>query len=278
MADTEKIEQKTVENCPNVNSDKIETESSAGQQEILTKESISNETIEEIKQPTAEDGAVNASKTDLVVSSEMDVTEEVAETKTTDEETKTVDKNSVQSKEMQPNEQIKVDEKSIEDSVPAKVVETKDETAEDETAEAKDKAVEAKAKDAENKVEETEHKVVEARPQTSVNDINMETEADTKIQSTEQHVLPATAVNSIGSLGLLNQYASSSDEDEDSSSDDDSESGSDSDESEKESDDTSSIEVIEAPSDTDKNLDAAAKSILDSVMSRANYRDVSSDS
>lgn len=81
---------------------------------------------------------------------------------------------------------------------------------------------------------------------------------------------------SIGSLGLLNQYASSSDEDEDSS-DDDSQNA----DSECESD--SSIEEIEeCPKLTSATnateLNTLANNILSSVMSRSNYRVASSDS
>lgn len=89
---------------------------------------------------------------------------------------------------------------------------------------------------------------------------------------------------SIGSLGLLNQYVSSSDEDEDSS-----ESSDDSDESETEtetdteSDDSSvinnNVEALDAPitTVTENQLNTMANNILASALSRNNYRDVSSD-
>lgn len=245
MLDTEAIEEKTVESCSNVNSDKIDKESTAGQQEISFKETIPNEIAPEVKQSTAEMGEVNASNTDSMISHEMEVTENVQEIKTTDNETKAIETDSMHSEVIQPNESIKTDEQIVEDLVLEEVVETND-------------------------------KATEATQPNRNNNISIEMEADTKRQSTENHVPPTNVqtVKSIGSLGLLNQYASSSDDDADSSSDDDSGSV----ESESDSDDTSSIEVIEAPSDVDKNVDAAAKSILDSVMSRANYRDVSSDS
>lgn len=102
-----------------------------------------------------------------------------------------------------------------------------------------------------------------------------------------------TATPAIGSLGLLNQYASSSDEDEDSSesgSDSSSCSSSDSADSdtETESDDEdeddepkaieNNVEMANASSAaTENQLDAMANNILASVMSRNDYRDASSD-
>lgn len=82
----------------------------------------------------------------------------------------------------------------------------------------------------------------------------------------------------LGSLGLLNQYSSSSDEDEDSSSDDgdDDDSASES-ESESEPDVPSNIEGPGIPPPNDTELNTIANDILNSVMSRENYRNVPSD-
>lgn len=100
---------------------------------------------------------------------------------------------------------------------------------------------------------------------------------------------PYTAASSsIGSLGLLNQYASSSDEDEDSSESGSSSSSSESADSdtETESDDEdeestavdNNVEMPNAPSAaTETQLNTMANDILASVMSRDNYRDASSD-
>lgn len=82
----------------------------------------------------------------------------------------------------------------------------------------------------------------------------------------------------LGSLGLLNQYSSSSDEDEDSSSDDDDDDESDSEsESESEPDVPSNKEGPGIPPPNDAELNTIANDILNSVMSRENYRNVPSD-
>lgn len=108
-----------------------------------------------------------------------------------------------------------------------------------------------------------------------------------------QHKPYTAATSSIGSLGLLGQYASSSDEDEDSSgSDSESCSSSESDDSdtETESDDEddddaepvvvdNNVEMPNAPSvASESQLNTMANDILAGVMSRSNYRDASSDS
>lgn len=73
----------------------------------------------------------------------------------------------------------------------------------------------------------------------------------------------AKVANAIGSLGLLNQYASSSDGDEDSSSDEESSSA------ESDSGDSDVFEVVAG-----MNVDTeGANSILNKVMSAGNYRD-----
>lgn len=83
---------------------------------------------------------------------------------------------------------------------------------------------------------------------------------------------------SIGSLGLLNQYASSSDEDDDSSSDSSSIDSTET-ESETDSDDDDSSVVSNNASNVAKEtqLNTMANNILNDAMSRENYRDVSSD-
>lgn len=99
--------------------------------------------------------------------------------------------------------------------------------------------------------------------------------------------IPQKPVNSsIGSLGLLNQYASSSDEDDDSS---DSSSSSSSESSDTESDDddddgsdsndaSTNVEMLNTSNATQENqLNAVANNILKDAMSRSNYRDASSD-
>lgn len=118
-----------------------------------------------------------------------------------------------------------------------------------------------------------ENKITETTQETVNNDINMETET-ASMPSIEINAKPKEANTSIGSLGLLGQYASSSDEESDSSSSDESES----DESESESDDSDSNSDVPGITVEDSTLDSAAKSILDTVMSHGNYRDVSSDS
>lgn len=82
----------------------------------------------------------------------------------------------------------------------------------------------------------------------------------------------------IGSLALLNQYASSSEEEEDGSSNDDDSQDADS-ESESDNPDNSSNNKVIATqaTDKDKELSSLAHSILDSVMSRDNYREASSE-
>lgn len=105
---------------------------------------------------------------------------------------------------------------------------------------------------------------------------------------------PPAYVPSIGSLGLLNQYASSSDDDEDSSesssgSDSCSSSSSESDDSdteaesdEEDNDDSNAVQNnVEMPTassaPTDNQLNTMANDILAGVMSRNKYRDASSD-
>lgn len=129
-------------------------------------------------------------------------------------------------------------------------------------------------------VQSTEPIPENGAPENSTLDVNMEANVETTPSTIENRAIQSNLPTSkpIGSLGLLNQYASSSDEDEDSSSSED-EGGSEENENESDdTDETSSIEVIEEPTNDDTQLDSAAKSILDSVMSRENYRDVSSDS
>lgn len=107
------------------------------------------------------------------------------------------------------------------------------------------------------------------------NESNMETKAIEGKSKPDK----SPANKSIGSLGLLNQYASSSDEDDDSSSDDDDGASADS-ESETDDDtgDSSNNEVLGTPAVKDKELTTMANGILNSVMSRQNYREASSDS
>lgn len=101
---------------------------------------------------------------------------------------------------------------------------------------------------------------------------------------------PHPVTPSIGSLSLLNQYDSSSDEDESSSDSSSSSSGesdgSEDSDSESESDDNDSniassnnVETVpNAPGATEGNqLNALANTILNGVLSRNNYREVSSD-
>lgn len=102
---------------------------------------------------------------------------------------------------------------------------------------------------------------------------------------------PSAVAPSIGSLGLLNQYASSSDEDEDedssesdssssncSSESDDSETETESDEDDDSSVVGNDVEIVDAPSVTSENqLNAMANNILAGAMSRNNYRQASSD-
>lgn len=102
---------------------------------------------------------------------------------------------------------------------------------------------------------------------------------------------PHTIAHSIGSLGLLNQYVSSSDDDDDedssdsSSESDDSESetGTESDDDDDDSSDNSNdvsnnVELLDASAVTkDNQLNALAKNILNDVMSRNSYREASSD-
>lgn len=86
---------------------------------------------------------------------------------------------------------------------------------------------------------------------------------------------------SIGSLGLLNQYVSSSDEDDSSSSSSSSgDSSSDDADTESESDDStdaSNNEVLGMPAIKDKELNTLANNILNTALSRDNYREASSD-
>lgn len=84
--------------------------------------------------------------------------------------------------------------------------------------------------------------------------------------------------NSIGSLKLLNQYDSSSDEDEDSSSSDEDSPGADSESDSDDSSETSKDKAIGTPPQSNMELNTLANNILNSVMSRDNYREVSSDS
>lgn len=107
------------------------------------------------------------------------------------------------------------------------------------------------------------------------NDSNMETKATEGKSKPEK----PQANKSIGSLGLLNQYASSSDDDDDSSSSDDDGASADS-ESETDDDtgDSSNNEVLGTPALKDKELTTMANGILNSAMSRQNYREASSDS
>lgn len=117
--------------------------------------------------------------------------------------------------------------------------------------------------------------------ETATNDSNCKEKAPENAASNGENKDKQPAQKALGSLGLLNQYASSSDEDEDSSSSDDDDDSQDADsESESESDiadDSSNREVLGTPASKDKELNTIANNILNSVMSRENYRDVSSD-
>lgn len=116
----------------------------------------------------------------------------------------------------------------------------------------------------------------ESQPTNEISDEKMESEtiAAPKPQKKTPH---PQIPQSIGSLKLLDQYGSSSDEDEDSSSNDDDDSA----DSESESNDSRNLsnnEVLGAPAKNDKELNTLANNILNSVMSRENYREASSDS
>lgn len=101
-------------------------------------------------------------------------------------------------------------------------------------------------------------------------------------ETIQQKSHPITS--SIGSLGLLNQYASSSDDDEDSSDSSSGSSSSSSDSSDSESDDdddsseaSNNVQMNTSNVTNENQLNALANNILNDAMSRSNYRDVSSD-
>lgn len=82
----------------------------------------------------------------------------------------------------------------------------------------------------------------------------------------------------IGSLALLNQYASSSDdEEEDSSSDDDSQNADNESESDSADNSSNNQAIGTQATDKEKEISSVAHNILNSVMSRDNYREASSD-
>lgn len=121
--------------------------------------------------------------------------------------------------------------------------------------------------------------IVEENKESIENESNMETQATEGKSKQEKSPANKSIGSLLGSLGLLNQYASSSDEDDDSSSDDDDGASADS-ESETDDDtgDSSNNEVLGTPAVKDKELTTMANGILNSVMSRQNYREASSDS
>lgn len=93
------------------------------------------------------------------------------------------------------------------------------------------------------------------------------------------HQEPHTIAPALGSLGLLNQYVSSSDEDDDSSESSSNSSDSESETDSDDDDDSSSVSSNAKINNVTKEnqLDAMANNILNDAMSRNNYRDVSSD-
>lgn len=114
----------------------------------------------------------------------------------------------------------------------------------------------------------------ESQPINENCDEKMESETVAAPKPPEKSPNPQIAP-SIGSLNLLNQYGSSSDEDEDSSSSDDDDESAD---SENDSSNSSNKGVVGTPAKNDKELNTLANNILNSVMSRDNYREASSDS
>ncbi|XP_031626781.1 H/ACA ribonucleoprotein complex non-core subunit NAF1 [Contarinia nasturtii] len=124
-----------------------------------------------------------------------------------------------------------------------------------------------------------EEKPVESIPSNHPKDVETLQENEGTMETQDDNTVPPLANKSkqdtatIGSLGLLNQYASSSDEDEDSSgSDDDSES-----EDNEDTDSSSNSQVIETPAAEEKELNTIVNSILNNVMSRENYREADTD-
>lgn len=154
-----------------------------------------------------------------------------------------------------------------------------------ENAEEKKRNTVQETVDAEHKV--TEPNSIEKTVADSVKNITDSVTSDPQentqhglTESTQQNMAnneKQSVTKTLGSLGLLNQYASSSDGDEDSSDDDDDNNQNADSESESDSDDSGNVEILETPAQEDKELNTLANNILNSAMSRENYRNVSSD-
>lgn len=112
---------------------------------------------------------------------------------------------------------------------------------------------------------------------TEENDTKMETQNSNDYTGNESKQPQPPIRNSIGSLGLLNQYTSSSDENEsDTSSGDENDDDDDSDSGNNTTGSSSNTEVPDTNVAKDKELNTSSNGILNSTMSRENYREAES--
>lgn len=109
-------------------------------------------------------------------------------------------------------------------------------------------------------------------------DVNSEHQQSVTMSNVAANQPKPQIANSIGSLKLLNQYVSSSDEDEDSSSSEDGSSDADGESESDDISDSSNNKVLDTPTTNDKELNTLANNIFNSAVSRGNYREASSDS
>lgn len=209
--------------------------------------------------------------TSVAVPCEMEVTEHMPQT-----EMKSVEIESVKSIEMDVISAV--DSNTLNEAATELVTESTNGQQKAVHEESENIAEKGPEKDSANEVQQQENSEEEKSTSTNKETVDKDTIMETQKSENKSKSEAPKANISIGSLGLLNQYDSSSDEDEDSSSSDDDGASADSESETDDTDDSSNAEILGTPAIKDKELNTMANNILNSVMSRQNYRDVSSDS